>query len=906
MKREIGMKNRLDRRIGIALIVLGMTAALTACGGKPAQETTAAASSAAAETTAAPAAETTAPAAESQAAETTAAPKAETTAAAETEAELKLPDYAFTFENFPRMDGSTATVPLAKAVAGALLKTDPEKTAELAVFNRTTQSFRNLLAGEKDILIVGEPKASVFEEMDAAGFKYEIEEIATDALIFVVNEKNPVDSLTTEQIRDIYTGKITNWKEVGGNDEEIIPFQRNEGAGSQALMVKLVMKDTPLMEAPTEYISTSMGDLMTAVKSYDNSANAIGYSVYYYANDMKMAKGLKIIAVDGVQPEPDTIRARQYPHLNAYYCVIPENTECEGARVIYDWLMTEDGQSLTAAQGYVSVLDVSGKTGLKEEGSLPKANYTRLDNAPEGTLTELKERDDYGLLIPYNGNELYESYDYELEEESERYVSGYMKGFFDSNGRLVTDPVYNEIEQIRAFDAVSGLDLQLPFYRVTSYDSDVELGENSWDIPSEAVHQIFVSLDGTIVSKEYGYISGFKDHMICKSSYESGEFEIYDKNGKVVLTDKQMEEVNGDEFTGRTDPDYGVAEVTYGEGYYVMSMMDGYYFVDAATAKICYGPYSYAMPFSQGKAFVRYSDFNKAGIINKEGEDLLGEGYDDVGLLANGNIIAGDGERADLYDKNGRLVKSFENSGYTSKTEWGFMSYPKNADDTNGQDCYDCNGKLLFSDPEAVYTIDYHFPVYMIRGDAADADAAAAAEAAAAARAAAEDASADADAADASEDAASADASGDGSGLWIGDLFTDKSIFLKGMESCSSFYTLEGFVEAPYLHSISYDVDTGANHSMVLSDQLEVLVDEQGYISPEQDTQSGEWYFLLRDEDSGNVKVLDPDLGELINLSGYPEIYGEIFVVTEDKACRAFDKDGKELFCYPMIGSLGN
>ncbi len=869
------MKNKMVQKIGIFLIVFSMISALAACSGKPAQETTAAASSAAAETTAAPAAETTTPAAESQAAETTAAP-AETTAAAETEAELKLPDYPFTFENFPRMDGSTATVPLAQAVAAALLKTEPEKTEELAKFNRTTQSFRNLLAGEKDILIVGEPKASVFEEMEAAGFKYEMEEIATDALIFVVNENNPVDSLTTEQIRDIYTGKITNWKEVGGNDEKIIPFQRNEGAGSQALMVKLVMKDTPLMEAPTEYISTSMGDLMTAVKSYDNSANAIGYSVYYYANDMKMATGLKIIAVDGVQPEPATIRAREYPHLNAYYCVIPEETECEGARVIYDWLMTEDGQRLTAAEGYVSVLDVSGAE-PKEGGNLPKRNYTRLENAPEGTLTELQARDDYGLLIPYDGTELYENYEVD-DGEIQSYVSGYMKGFFDTNGRLVTDPVYNEIEQIYCFDAVSGMERSIPFYRVTKYDSGVELGENTWDIPDEMIHMQFVSLDGSIVSEEYSYISGFVDHMLCKKAYNSGEFSIFDKNGKEVLTDEMLDKANGGAYSELVDPDYGMTEVSYGEGYYVMTLMDGYYYVDADTAKICYGPYSYALPFSGGRGFVRYNETNEVGILNKSGYDLVGSGYSDGGVLPNGNMLVGDGFRADLLDKKGKILKSFENSGYAARTEWGFILYPRDEDLFSYIECYDCDGKLLFKDPENVYNIDYHYPIYTITGDS--------------------------DGAVAAEDAASA--SEDGSGLWIGDLFSDKSVFIDKTSSCNAFYTLEGFVNVPYMNASYYDPDTEKMHTIVLDKKLDTALEMEGSISTEQDVATGKWYFLVMDDETFDIKVLDMDLKEVVELSGYPSIYDETFVITEDKACRGFDKDGNEVFCYPMIGSLGN
>lgn len=264
--------------------------------------------------------------------------------------------FVFTRKNFPRMDGSTSMVPLGEAIASVLLGESREAVSDLTQFNRTTQSFRNLMAGECDILIVGEPNADVYTDMETQGFDADIETIATDALIFVVNESNPVDNLTTEQVRKIYSGEITNWSEVGGDDAPIVAFQRNKSAGSQALMVKLVMQDTPLAEAPLEYVADDMGMLMESVKSYDNSANAIGYSVYYYANDMKMAQGLKILSIDGVQPNAQTIRSGEYPHRNAYYCVIPADAPADSPnRILYDWLMTDEGQQLIAGEGYVSV-----------------------------------------------------------------------------------------------------------------------------------------------------------------------------------------------------------------------------------------------------------------------------------------------------------------------------------------------------------------------------------------------------------------------------------------------------------------------------------------------------------------------------------------------------------------------
>lgn len=267
--------------------------------------------------------------------------------------------FEFTRENFPRMDGSTSMVPLGQAIASVLLGESREEVNNLVQFNRTTQSFRNLMNGDCDLLIVSEPNAVIYTEMKEAGFEADIEAIASDALIFVVNADNPVDNLTTQQVRQIYSGEITNWSEVGGNDAPIMAFQRNEDAGSQALMVKLVMEDLPMAEAPKEYVISSMGMLMEAVKSYDNSANAIGYSVYYYANDMQMAQGLKILSIDGVAPTAETIRSGEYPHLNAYYCVIPAKAaEDSPNRILYEWLMTEEGQRLLDLEGYVSVLDV--------------------------------------------------------------------------------------------------------------------------------------------------------------------------------------------------------------------------------------------------------------------------------------------------------------------------------------------------------------------------------------------------------------------------------------------------------------------------------------------------------------------------------------------------------------------
>lgn len=265
--------------------------------------------------------------------------------------------FVFTRENLPRLDGSTSTVPLATAMCAVLLGEEPDQVSDLVSFSRTTQSYRNLMAGERDLVLAAEPEGEVLEQLQAEGH-WLYTPFATDALVFVVNEDNPVDNLTWEQVQKIYTGEITNWKEVGGSDLDIVPFQRNQGAGSQTMFEKLVMAGQSPMEAPEAWVPDSMQGLIDAVRQYDNTPSAIGFTVYYYANDMEMAQGLKVLSIDGVAPSSQTIRDGSYPFLNPYYVAIDQNTAADSpTRILYDWVLGPEGQKLAAMEGYVPVME---------------------------------------------------------------------------------------------------------------------------------------------------------------------------------------------------------------------------------------------------------------------------------------------------------------------------------------------------------------------------------------------------------------------------------------------------------------------------------------------------------------------------------------------------------------------
>ena len=173
-------------------------------------------------------------------------------------------------------------------------------------------------------------------------------------MVFINNEQNPVENLTQQQLIDIYTGNVTNWNEVGGEDLEIIPYQRVATSGSQSLFMKLLMKDIVPMDAPMELRPAEMGMLIDELARYNNEGNALGYSVFYYASYMYQQPGLKMIAVDGVQPSDETIADGSYPLLNEYYLVIrADEPEDSPARQLRNWILTDEGRAAIIEAGYI-------------------------------------------------------------------------------------------------------------------------------------------------------------------------------------------------------------------------------------------------------------------------------------------------------------------------------------------------------------------------------------------------------------------------------------------------------------------------------------------------------------------------------------------------------------------------
>lgn len=265
------------------------------------------------------------------------------------------PKPQMSYEEYPCIDGSLACVPLCEALAMEMTGCTIAKAEEtMADFTNTNPCYLLLAEGGTDILLAYEPAESTKEELESYE-PLDMQPVGKDALVFIVNEGNPVESLTQQQAYDIYTGKITNWSQVGGEDAQIKAFQRPETSGSQTMMRKLLIGDAQMAEAETEMIAVGMSDIIEALEQYDNSANALGYSVYYYASEMFRQPGLKFLQIDGVSPSNETIKSGEYPLINEFYCVTNQQSSPK-ALEIKEWLLSEEGQDFVEGCGYVPAI----------------------------------------------------------------------------------------------------------------------------------------------------------------------------------------------------------------------------------------------------------------------------------------------------------------------------------------------------------------------------------------------------------------------------------------------------------------------------------------------------------------------------------------------------------------------
>lgn len=629
----------MKKRIISVVLMLAMLSSAVACKSKESSED----STEKTEKTT----QTSEPETESETTETTESTTSETTSEPDTGV------FTFTKDNYPVIDGSTSTKPMATAITSVMLGIPRSEADSSLEFHKTSASFNYLMDGTADMLICAQPADSVFEDMKNAGFEYEMEPFSAEALVFVVNSSNPVESLTTEQIQKIYTGEIKNWKEVGGEDKEIVAIQRNETAGSQVMMEKLVMGDLPMMEAPQELMPGDMAGLISVVKSYDNSAGAIGYTPYYYATNMKMADGLKIIRVDDVMPDSDTIGNGEYPFCTAYYVVLPKNAAADSpARILYDWILSEEGQKLAEMEGYVpaskdpashNARQVEVEWGAYQPATMADAVYTRLQ---DDEISDFIPSSDYQRVYPYSGS---------LKKGYESWSS--KEGFFSLSGQIVCDAV---------FDSVYSFDPE--HYIVTQYE---------FVDPSDPYSNVDIRLG--VVSSDGKSYTGLKYSQILTGRRSDSGLYLVEKtdSGIKVYPYDLKENTVGDPVSYKLNRS---GENPYAEVYLFDTIQERYavyldefeqyfYVYDGQSGEPVSFPDDIHISYTAGNLLYGY-DWSSSDVgirfFHPDGEEVvMPKKYEDVRPMDNGTyfLSRSDSTGWDVMDQDGNILASLEDGG---------------------------------------------------------------------------------------------------------------------------------------------------------------------------------------------------------------------------------------------------
>ena len=269
------------------------------------------------------------------------------------------------------MDGATALYPVYSAFVQAVY---PEGKYDIYDFKYneadgygqvtctgTIEAYERLIQGKTDIIFCAAPSQDQLDAAAAAGVQLHLTPIGREAFVFFVHSDNPVEGLTVEEIQGIYTGQIKNWRELGGKNQRIRPYQRAENSGSQSALLRL-MEGLPLMEPEKEDRIAGMGGIITQVASYRNHKNAVGFSFRFYSTEMVENEQIRLLALNGVLPTKETIRSGEYPISSNFYAVTaspmgqsaPEETNAE-LRAFLDWILSEQGQEIIEKTGYVGV-----------------------------------------------------------------------------------------------------------------------------------------------------------------------------------------------------------------------------------------------------------------------------------------------------------------------------------------------------------------------------------------------------------------------------------------------------------------------------------------------------------------------------------------------------------------------
>lgn len=246
--------------------------------------------------------------------------------------------------DLPVLDGAAALYPVFSAFVNAVYPEDScqfdgknfSKESALQM-NNTRGAYQAVVEGTVDIAVCAKPSKEQLAYAEQKGISLELVPIGSEAFVFLVNAKNPVDSLTVDQVRGIYSGKYKNWSELGGEDKRIGALQRNEGSGSQTAMLSF-MEGIPMKTEINSFLGSS-----------------IGFSFRFYVEGIVEDGGVKMLSLNGVYPDKENVKNGSYPVVSNFYAVYRKDNKNENIPLLIDWMLSEEGQEIVEGSGYAGV-----------------------------------------------------------------------------------------------------------------------------------------------------------------------------------------------------------------------------------------------------------------------------------------------------------------------------------------------------------------------------------------------------------------------------------------------------------------------------------------------------------------------------------------------------------------------
>lgn len=243
------------------------------------------------------------------------------------------------------IDGSTTVGPIAKAFAGHYMGKHPGVNITISE-SGSGNGAKSLINGACDIATMSRPmKKSEKTAAQGSGILPIEHIVAMDGLAIIVHPSNPLADLTIEQIRDIYAGKIKNWKELGGPDSPIVVISRDTNSGTYETFESLVMKGEKIV-SKAEYVGSN-GGIRQRVMS---TPAAVGYV------GLAFIEGVKVAKVNGVEASADTVVSKQYPISRPLYMYTNGKPKAGGAIQGFIGLSgTPEGKRIIEDTGFVPV-----------------------------------------------------------------------------------------------------------------------------------------------------------------------------------------------------------------------------------------------------------------------------------------------------------------------------------------------------------------------------------------------------------------------------------------------------------------------------------------------------------------------------------------------------------------------